>query len=75
MRRAAGVFGVVCESLTYRVLDRGNPCAVGLRGSDARVLADLPQEQDAGERYGPLDRIEERAPEFRRDRSPRWSAG
>src|SRR3712207_558746 len=43
VRRAAEVFGVVPESLTYRVLECGYPWAPCLRASEARLLVDLPE--------------------------------
>lgn len=52
VRRAAEDFGVAPDSLTYKIIERGNPWAVGLRGSDARVLVDLPEGPGPGDRNG-----------------------
>lgn len=73
VRRAAGVFGVVPESLTYKILVRGNPWAPGLRASEARVLVDIPEGPEPGERDGEVspDGTGESPPELPRDRPPR----
>lgn len=63
VRRAAGVLGVAPEGLAYKVLVRGNPWVVGMRGSEARVLVDLPE--------GPGPDGRDGTREFRRDRPPR----
>ena len=69
MRRAAGAFGVAPGSLTYKIIERGNPWAAGLRGSDARVLVDLPEGPEPGGRKGtvPPAGTGERRPELRRE--------
>ena len=71
VRRAAGVFGVGPEVLTYKVLVRGNPWAVGLRGSEARVLVDLPEGPEPGGSEGtaPPGGTGERRPGLREERS------
>jgi hypothetical protein len=71
MRRAAGVFGVAPESLTYRVLERGNPWAPGLKASEARVLVDLSEGSEPGGSDGtaPPGGNGERRPGLRAERS------